>query len=231
MADSDQSADADQTAPDEFDWYPAWLDDPDASEEARWARRRNHETPPALDDVMQWWAWDGPSNSERAAIHVAAPLLALYHQRDKDARHVWAAYRAIRNAGMTVPESVLAIFDAWAEAMGGADGVPEMAEALDLPRKQGRSATADHERDMRKSVHVIRVVAIHLERMRALAEKAPQIAGRASEQKAIHLAARDLRMSEAAVKGHWSRWKASKKPSPAAPATEELTLESAWRSR
>lgn len=228
MADSDQSADADQTAPDEFDWYPAWLDDPDASEEARWARRRNHETPPALDDVMQWWAWDGPSNSERAAIHVAAPLLALYRQRDKDARHVWRAYKAIRHAGMTVPEVVLKIFDEWAEAIEGVDGLPAMAGALSLPRKQGTATTARHASDMRNSVRIVRAVAIHLERMRTNAERAPQLAGRASERGAIRLAARDLRMAVSVVKGHWARWSASEKPPPAAPTTEGPTLESAW---
>ena len=131
-------------------------------------------------------------------------------------------------AGMTVPEVVLKIFDEWAEAIEGADGLPAMADALSLPRKQGTATTARHASDMRNSVRIVRAVAIHLERMRTNAERAPQIAGRASEREAIRLAARDLRMAVSVVKGHWARWSASEKPPPAAPTTEGPTLESAW---
>ncbi|MGR6806729.1 hypothetical protein ACU6VI_10605 [Sphaerotilus natans] len=230
MADSDPSAHTGTPDQGEFDWYRAWLNDPDVSEEARWVRMRNHETPPALEDVMQWWAWDGPSNSERAAVHVAAPLLALYFQRDKDARHVWAAYRAIRGAGLKVPESVLGIFDAWADALEEADGMAQIAAALDLPRKQGRFAGSQHARDMRKSVRIVKAISSHLTRLKLNATRDPSWSSRATEE-AIRLVARDMRVSTAAVKGHWSRWQRSCKAASTAPAIDVPTLESAWRSR
>lgn len=201
MTEHKPMTDEDMNAP---DWYQQWLNDPDATEEARWARNKNDQHPPTLETVVQWWAWSGPTNEEQLARHLANPLLAIYKHRSKDGRFIWKAYQAFRNTGTPVPEEILLVFDEWARRIESVDRSAGVPMAFDMGHRHGEPAT-EHVKCIRKSFAVVqcivnRMAVLEINHKNGHTKRKPRYAD------AYRIVAKELNMSIGEVRGHWNRW-------------------------
>lgn len=185
-------------------WYQQWLNDPDATEEARWVRNENDQHPPTLETVVQWWAGSGPTNEEQLARHLANPLLAIYKHRSKDGRFIWKAYQAFRSTGTPVPEEILLIFDEWARRIESADDSSEVPRALDMGGRNGVSGT-EHVKRLRKSCAVVQCIANHMARLEINYQNG-QTKRKPSDSDVFRIVAKERSMSFEEVRGHWNRW-------------------------
>lgn len=186
------------------DWYQQWLNDPDATEEARWARQQNDQHPPTLETVVQWWAWSGPPDEEQFARHLANPLLAIYKHRSKDGRFIWKAYQAFRSRGTPVPEEIFLIFDEWARRIESVDESSEVAKAFDMGSRNGASGT-EHVKRIRKSCAVVQCIVKHMKILEINHRNRPA-KRKPSESDAFRRVAEERNMSFEEVRGHWNRW-------------------------
>lgn len=201
MTEHKPMTDEDLNAP---DWYQQWLNDPDATEEARWVRQQNDQHPPTLETVVQWWAWSGPTNAEQLARHLANPLLAIYKHRSKDGRFIWKAYQAFRSTGTPVPEEILLVFDEWARRIESVDRSEEIPMAFDMGHRHGAPGTK-HVTCIRKSFAVVQSIAEHMARLE-INHKNGHTKRKPHYSDAFRIVAKERSQSIGVVRGHWNRW-------------------------